>query len=152
MIMSKKALCLLLTILACILETSVAQEAGRLTFGVISDTHFENNTGEGAMVKVPKALKNLTSHAALDALVDVGDIVNTGTTREYEMLNSVFGDASNFTNPVGELIFVMGGHEYLKSGGDARQNYAQGLKAQDANLAQAIINYAYYVDEYAVKA
>ena len=127
--MSKKALCLFLTALVCLAETSAAQETGRLTFGVISDTHFENNTGGGAMQKVPKALRNLTSHATLDALVDVGDIVNVGTTSEYEMLNSVFGDASNFTNPVGELIFVMGGHEYLKPGGDARQNYAQGLKA-----------------------
>ncbi|MCR4922330.1 MAG: metallophosphoesterase [Bacteroidaceae bacterium] len=126
--MKKKGLSLLLLAFLCLVGSSGAQEASRLTFGVISDTHFENNTGEGAMVKVPRALRNLTSQATLDALVDVGDIVNVGTSDEYAMLNRVFGDASNYTNPVGELIFVMGGHEYLKPAGDALSNYQQGLK------------------------
>ena len=36
-----------------------AQDDGRLSFGVISDIHIENNTGQGAMYKVPRALKNL---------------------------------------------------------------------------------------------
>ena len=45
-----------ISLLALVLGTSAgAQESERLTFGVISDTHFENNLGEGAMVKVPKA-------------------------------------------------------------------------------------------------
>lgn len=118
-----------ISLLALVLGTTAgAQESERLTFGVISDTHFENNLGEGAMVKVPKALKNLTSQGKLDLLVDVGDIVNKGTPSEYKMLNKVFGDASNFTNPVDRLLFVMGGHEYLDSVEDGLNNYQQGLK------------------------
>ena len=41
--------------------TAVAQDSERLTFGVISDIHFDNGNMGGAMVKVPQALKNLTS-------------------------------------------------------------------------------------------
>ena len=38
--------------------TAVAQDNKRLTFGVISDVHFDNGNMGGAMVKVPQALKN----------------------------------------------------------------------------------------------
>ena len=104
-----------------------AQETDRLSFGVISDVHFENNVGEGAMVKVPKALKNLTSHGALDALVVVGDLANSGKASEYEMLTSVFTDKTNFTNPVGSLIFLMGNHDHFDNNGIS--NYQHGLLA-----------------------
>ena len=111
---------------------AMAQESERLTFGVISDTHFENGTGEGAMVKVPKALKNLTSQAKLDMLVDVGDIVDRGKPEEYEQLRSVFGNQSNFTLPVDRLLFVLGGHEYLGYQSDiptGLRNFQEGMKS-----------------------
>ena len=67
--MRKKIFSVFLTMLVSMIGINAwAQENDRLTFGVISDVHFENNVGEGAMVKVPKALKNLTSHKALDAM------------------------------------------------------------------------------------
>ena len=104
-----------------------AQESDRLSFGVISDIHFENNVGEGAMVKVPRALKNLTSQKALDAIAVCGDLANSGKASEYEMLTSVFTDKSNFTNPVGTLLFMMGNHDNMDSNGTA--NYQEGLKS-----------------------
>ena len=112
----------------CLIGSSVwAQDGERLSFGVISDIHFENNVGEGAMVKVPKALKNLTSHAKLDALAVVGDLTNNGRADEYEMLTSVFQDQANFTNPVGQLFFMLGNHDNFDSKG--KSNYQEGLKA-----------------------
>lgn len=102
-------------------EYVCAQESERLSFGVISDIHIENNTGEGAMVKVPKALKNLTSHKALDALLIVGDITNGGKATEYSMVSEVFNDEANFTNPVGNIIFMMGNHDNVDSNG--KENY-----------------------------
>ena len=104
-----------------------AQESDRLSFGVISDVHFENNVGEGAMVKVPQALKNLTSHGNLDALAVVGDLANAGKASEYQMLTSVFSDKANFTNPVGTFLFMMGNHDNMDANGTA--NYQNGLKS-----------------------
>lgn len=77
-----------------------AQENERLSFGVISDIHFENEIGEGAMIKVPKALKNLTSRNQLDVLVVVGDLTNNGRAEQYEMLVNVFSNEANFINPM----------------------------------------------------
>ena len=107
-----------------------AQENGRLSFGVISDTHFENETGEGAMIKVPKALKNLTSQAKLDALAVVGDLTNNGEAGQYEMLVNVFTDEANFINPVKNLFFMMGNHDYYNDKG--LFNYQDGLKIFNA--------------------
>ncbi|MBQ7180014.1 MAG: metallophosphoesterase [Bacteroidaceae bacterium] len=122
---------LLLAALACMLGTNLmAQDGERLTFGVISDTHFNDYSDKGPVEKVSRALKNLTRHAALDVLVDVGDVVNNGRASEYVALTKVFGEASNFTNPVGQFLFVMGGHEYLNTGGEnAVENFRQGLKS-----------------------
>ncbi len=103
-----------------------AQDDGRLSFGVISDIHIENNTGQGAMYKVPRALKNLTSHKPLDAIAIVGDVANAGNADEYEKVASVFKDASNFTNPVGTLLFMMGNHDNVNANGT--KNYQEGLK------------------------
>lgn len=123
----KKSLSFLLVFTACLQSmTMMAQSGERLTFGVISDIHIENNVGEGAMVKVPKALKNLTSHAKLDALAVVGDITNNGRADQYELLTSVFTDATNFSNPVGELLFMLGNHDNFDSNG--KSNYQEGLK------------------------
>ncbi len=87
-------------------------------FGVISDTHFENNTGEGAMSKVPRALKNLSSHGPLDALFDVGDITNNGDPEQYKMLVSVFGNDDNFMTRVERKVFMMAtGHDNFNANG-----------------------------------
>lgn len=125
--MKKKMTSVFLAVLLCMVGTSVlAQENDRLTFGVISDIHLENNVGEGAQVKVPRALKNLTSHKALDALAIVGDLANAGKASEYEMVRDVFMDNSNFANPVGTLFFMMGNHDNMDGNGTA--NYQNGLK------------------------
>ncbi len=107
--------------------TAGAQESSRLSFGVISDTHFENNMGDGAMVKVPKALKALTSYGPLDAIAVAGDITDNGNPEFYKMLVSVFGDSQSYTNPVGKLMFMMGNHDNYP-GEAAQSNYQEGLK------------------------
>lgn len=106
---------------------ALAQENEPLTFGVISDIHFGNNVGEGPMVKVPQALKNLTSQGRLDALAVVGDLANSGAASEYEQLVGVFQDEKNFTNPVGTFLFMMGNHDNFDS--DGKSHYQEGLKA-----------------------
>ena len=126
--MRKKITSLLLAALLSLAGTSAwAQESGRLTFGVISDIHFDNGKGEGAMVKVPKALKNLTSQAQFDALAIVGDLADAGRADQFEPLTSVFNDKTSFTNPVGTLFFMMGNHDNMDGNGIA--NYQEGLKA-----------------------
>ena len=101
------------------------QENERLSFGVISDIHFDNGIGEGAMVKVPQALKNLTSYKALDAIAIAGDLADAGRADQFELLVSVFNDKANFTNPVGDLLFMMGNHD--NNNGNGRANYQNGL-------------------------
>jgi predicted phosphodiesterase len=77
-------------------------------FAVISDTHFENNKGEGARVKVPKALKNLLSKTPLvDAVFVVGDLTNRGKPEEYDQLISVFSDAAIVPKGI-EVYYIMG--------------------------------------------
>ena len=116
--MRKRITSLFLAALLSLAEMNVwAQGNARLSFGVISDIHFENNTGEGAKVKVPKALKNLTSHGALDAIAVVGDLANAAEETEYDMVASAFSDQSNFTNPVGTFLFMMGNHDNRTSAG-----------------------------------
>ena len=111
----------------CLLGASMSAAAQeRLSFGVISDVHFENGVGEGAMVKVPKALKNLTSHASLDALAVVGDLADAGRADQYEQLVSVFTDEANFKNPVGKFLFMLGNHDNFSD--DGKSNYQEGLK------------------------
>lgn len=60
------------------LTISVEQSfRGYPRFAVISDTHFGNNVGEGPMVKVPKALKNLQNCGEkLDAIFICGDLTD----------------------------------------------------------------------------
>ena len=82
-----------------------------LTFAVISDIHFGNNVNEGPLVKVPKALKNITSYGELDAMVVVGDLTEGGTVQQYQQLLKTFKDTTLFTNPVNELFFLMGNHD-----------------------------------------
>jgi len=95
-------------------------------FGVISDTHFENGVGEGAQVKVPRALKNLTSHGPLDAIFDVGDITNNGNPDQYEMLVKCFTNDENFMTRLDRKVFMMAtGHDNFNSNG--YNNYVKGL-------------------------
>ena len=124
--MSKRSTSMFLAMLIALVGMNAwGQESERLTFGVISDIHFDNGVGEGAMVKVPKALKNLTSQAQFDALAIVGDLADAGRADQYELLTSVFGDKTNFTNPIGDLLFMMGNHDHANGNGVA--NYQNGL-------------------------
>ncbi len=95
------------------------------TFAVISDVHFGNSNGEGPMVKVPRALKNISSYKKLDAIFVVGDLTQGGTAGQYEQLVSVFTDDDNFTNPIDQKIFMMGNHDNYV----ANSSYKEGLKA-----------------------
>ena len=81
------------------------------TFAVISDIHFGNSKGEGPMVKVPRTLKALTSKAALDALIVVGDLTDGGQTAQYDQFVQVFSDESNFVNPVDTILLMVGNHD-----------------------------------------
>ncbi len=111
---------LLLSALLCMAGmTAGAQETSRLSFGVISDTHFGSNLSDGAMVKVPKTLKNLTSYGNLDALAVVGDLTDNGNEEFFQQLVGVFSDSQSFTNPAGELLFMMGNHDNYNGSGQA---------------------------------
>jgi predicted phosphodiesterase len=96
-----------------------------LSFAVISDIHFGNSQGEGPMVKVPKALKNITSHKALDAIFVVGDLTDGGSASQYAQFVSVFGNAGNYTNPVGKMFYMLGNHDNY----DSQENYVKGLRS-----------------------
>jgi predicted phosphodiesterase len=92
-------------------------------FAVISDTHFENNIGEGAKVKVPLALKNLLSKTpTLDALFVVGDLTDWGRAEEYEQLVSVFGDRNNVPENI-DVYFTLGFNHDVHSDEDCLKNY-----------------------------
>lgn len=122
----RKKFLLVLTTLACMSGMSGwAQNEGKLTFGVISDIHFGNTVAEGPMVKVPQALKNISSYGSLDALAVVGDLTENGNPDQYEQLVSVLGNAETFQNPVGEFIFMMGNHDNYN--GEGKANYQNGL-------------------------
>ena len=124
--MSKRSTSMFLAMLIALVGMNAwGQESERLTFGVISDIHFDNGVGEGAMVKVPKALKNLTSQAQFDALAIVGDLADAGRADQYELLTSVFNDKANFAKPIGDLLFMMGNHDHANGNGVA--NYQNGL-------------------------
>lgn len=100
-----------------------------LTFAVISDTHLGNSKGEGPMVKVPLALKNITSHKPLDAIFVVGDLTDNGSTAQYTQFVDVFANDDNYTHPVGQLVFMLGNHDNYAS----KDNYTNGLKLFNNN-------------------
>lgn len=82
---------------------------GTPRFIVISDTHFGNNVGEGPMVKVPRALKNLQAKAdSFDALFIVGDLTDWGTEAQYKLFKQVFDDRSIV--PADLPVYVMMGN------------------------------------------
>ncbi|KAA6300248.1 MAG: 5'-cyclic adenosine monophosphate phosphodiesterase CpdA [Candidatus Ordinivivax streblomastigis] len=95
-------------------------------FAVISDIHFENNRGEGAQVKVPKALKNLMSKTPLvDALFVVGDLTDNGREDQYDILKAAFANPSNISATV-PVYYLMGNHDNL-SGANAATYYRNKL-------------------------
>lgn len=102
---------------------------GNLTFAVISDTHFGNSKGEGPLVKVPKALKNITSHKPLDAIFVVGDLTDGGNAAQYTQFVDCFSNDDNYTNPVGQTVFMLGNHDNYAS----KDNYTEGLKVFNNN-------------------
>ncbi len=108
------------------LTLTVRQETP-LTFAVISDVHVGNTSGAGYKVKIPQALKNLTSYGSLDALAVCGDLTDGGKTGQYEEFVKFFGSEENIQNPVENFLFMMGNHDNYDSNG--KQNYVNGLAA-----------------------
>lgn len=91
-------------------------------FAVISDVHFGNNKGEGPMVKVPKALKNLIAkQPRVDAVFVVGDISDYGQSHQYDMVLKVFNDTTIVPADL-PVFFLMGNHDHY-SGKKAYENY-----------------------------
>ena len=88
-----------------------SRDTSSLSFCIISDLHFGNTEGEGPMYKVPQALRNITSQGSFDAMILLGDLTNSGKREQYDQLVEVFGDNSNFTNPVDCFLFMMGNHD-----------------------------------------
>ena len=83
------------------------------TFAVISDIHFGTKTGGGAMIKVPRTLKQLTAKGKLDAIIVCGDITDSGQEYQYDQLIQVFKNDSNYINPVDTILFMMGNHDHI---------------------------------------
>ncbi|GHT01274.1 hypothetical protein AGMMS49525_01550 [Bacteroidia bacterium] len=109
--------------------SSVAPKDAYVRFAVISDTHFGNSQGEGPLVKVPKALQNITSYGPLDAIFVVGDLTDGGSAGQYTQFVNCFGNAANYTNPVAQKIYMMGNHDNYA----AQSNYVTGLKPLNDN-------------------
>ena len=97
-----------------------------LVFAVISDLHVGNTDGVGYQVKVQQALRHLTGHSRLDALVVVGDLTEDGKASQYKELVQFFGNKQNMLHPVDNYLFMMGNHDNYDSNGQA--NYQNGLK------------------------
>jgi len=121
-----KKICLMVLLYLCVPFSMFGQKTTKLSFGVISDTHFENHAGEGAIVKTSRALKNLTSICSLDALFVVGDLTNYGYSEQYEKLISVFGDNNNYQNSVDDIILMLGNHDMVSK--DGKKNYQESLR------------------------
>jgi Icc-related predicted phosphoesterase len=106
-----------------------------LRFAVISDTHFENNRGEGAKVKVPKALKNLLGHKPLvDAIFVVGDLTDRGRLEEYDQLISTFNNKELI--PDGVAVYFMMGFNHDKSPSSNAKEPVKDILGQTATNAQ----------------
>ncbi|MDR2170909.1 MAG: metallophosphoesterase [Planctomycetaceae bacterium] len=96
-------------------------------FAVISDLHFENNRGLGAMVKVPHALKSILGKKNIDALFVVGDLTNAGKEREYDSLLKVFLDKTNVPDGIA-VYFMMGNHDHMNKTVNASKLYQDKLR------------------------
>lgn len=110
-----------------------------LTFAVISDIHFGNNVGKGPLVKVPQALRHITSRGELDALIVVGDLTENGNISEYDQLVETFQDTTVIVNPVKNFFFVMGNHDNFNSNG--KSNFQTSLKPFNGGESYPLNNY-----------
>ncbi|MDR1925344.1 MAG: metallophosphoesterase [Planctomycetaceae bacterium] len=98
-------------------ETQSETQSKLLRFAVISDTHFENKRGEGAKVKVPKALKNLLfKKPPVDAIFVAGDLTDRGRQEEYDQLKAVF-DNKDFVPEGVNVHYLMGNHDHIDPNG-----------------------------------
>jgi hypothetical protein len=99
---------------------------GALRFAVLSDTHF----GKGdAIAKVTQSLRTIMAKTPLvDAIVDVGDITDSGTAGQYVHQSQVFNDNSIVPQKVAKY-YLMGNHDNFSSDGQAqyRSNTGQPL-------------------------
>ena len=118
--------CLMVLLYLCVPFSMFGQKTAKLSFGVISDTHFENHAGEGAIVKTSRTLKNLTSTGSLDALFVVGDLTNYGYSDQYEKLISVFEDSNHSQTSVDDIVLMLGNHDMLSV--DGKKNYEESLR------------------------
>ncbi|MDR1478428.1 MAG: metallophosphoesterase [Planctomycetaceae bacterium] len=113
----KKRLTIILFVLFTVLQIPailLGQVSELPRFAVISDTHFENRRGEGAKVKVPKALKNLLNHKpTVDAIFVIGDLTDHGNQNEYDQMVAVFNDKNSIPENVD--VYLMMGFNHDKS-------------------------------------
>lgn len=90
-------------------------------FAVMSDTHFGNSVGEGPVVKVTKALRNILSKTPrVDALFICGDLTDWGTPEQYKQFKSVFDDSSIVPSDL-PVYVMMGNHDNYAD--NALKNY-----------------------------
>ena len=96
----------------------LSEGSDSLRFAVISDIHIENNKGEGAMLKVRRALKNVITKE-VDAIFVVGDLTERCLDSEWELFAQIFSTtATIFPDmppvPYSELpvYFMMGNHDF----------------------------------------
>jgi hypothetical protein len=89
----------------------IIPEVPVVSFAVISDVHFGNSKGEGPLVKVPRALRNLMLKKPLvDAIFVAGDLTESGTNNQYDQFLSVFNNTSIIPSSV-EKVYMMGNHD-----------------------------------------
>ncbi len=85
-------------------KTDSSAEEGKVTFGVVSDTHVTASKST-EKERLAKAFQRFSS-LGLDRMVVVGDLTDYGSTSEYETWKSIKDE--NLTIP---LIASMGNHE-----------------------------------------
>jgi predicted phosphodiesterase len=99
-------------------QDAANHQTGLPRFAVLSDTHFDNTEGggESAIVKVSRALKNLTAKGNLDAIFVVGDITNDARDDQYDHLVETFGNTANVPANL-PVYYLLGNHDNFNEGG-----------------------------------
>lgn len=90
-------------------------------FAVISDIHFGLNIGEGAMVKVPKALKNMVSKNP-DAIFILGDLTNGSAVAQWQQYKSVVTDPNIVPANI-PIYAMMGNHDHYVTRAISEERY-----------------------------
>lgn len=110
-----------------------------LRFVVASDIHINDTTNDRAkyfkemFASAYSYAEKDTNHPTLDAVVLVGDIVNTGTTGEYANLKTLIEQVN--VKDTTQILTVMGNHEWWNYKSDAeggKTAYLNGINAIDA--------------------